>query len=60
LEDILELTGHRLTDFNQIDDYGHGKSWKMYKQINNRKKKTSVSSFVEVSTEDPHYTSLLF
>ena len=53
LEDILELTGHRLTEFNQIDDYGHGKSWKMHKQINNRKRKTTLNSLVEVSTEKP-------
>lgn len=47
LEDILELTGHRLTELNQIDDYGQSKSWKMQKQLQNRKRKTSVNSLVE-------------
>ncbi|KAH7302390.1 hypothetical protein KP509_23G070100 [Ceratopteris richardii] len=47
LEDILDLTGHRLTELNQIDDYGDSKSWKMQKQLNNRKRKTSVNSLVE-------------
>lgn len=47
LEDILELTSHRLTELNQIDDYGQGKSWKMQKQMHNRKRKTSVNSLVE-------------
>ncbi|KAI5065119.1 hypothetical protein GOP47_0019814 [Adiantum capillus-veneris] len=46
LEDILELTGHRLTEGNQIDDYGHSKSWKMQKQCHNRKRKTSVNNLV--------------
>ncbi|MCO5590441.1 hypothetical protein L7F22_044411 [Adiantum nelumboides] len=46
LEDILDLTGHRLTELNQIDDYGHSKSWKMQKQCHNRKRKTSVNSLV--------------
>eukprot|EP00250_Pteridium_aquilinum_P021505 c25147_g1_i1 orf=845-4309(-) len=47
LEDVLELTGHRLTELNQIDDYGQSKSWKMQKQVHNRKRKTSVNSLVE-------------
>ncbi|MCO5549284.1 hypothetical protein L7F22_002752 [Adiantum nelumboides] len=46
LEDILDLTGHRLTELNQIDDYGRSKSWKMQKQCHNRKRKTSVNSLV--------------
>ncbi|KAM0848190.1 hypothetical protein ACQ4PT_054522 [Festuca glaucescens] len=46
LEDILEVTGHRLTPYNQIDDYGQEKSWKMQKQAL-RKTKTQIASVVE-------------
>ncbi|XP_071683938.1 DExH-box ATP-dependent RNA helicase DExH3 isoform X1 [Lolium perenne] len=53
LEDILEVTGHRLTPYNQIDDYGQEKSWKMQKQAL-RKTKTQIASVVEdaVKTAD--------
>lgn len=47
LEDILEITGHRLTPYNQIDDYGQEKSWKMQKQAL-RKRKSQIASVVEV------------
>uniref|UniRef100_A0ACD5TS24 Uncharacterized protein n=1 Tax=Avena sativa TaxID=4498 RepID=A0ACD5TS24_AVESA len=46
LEDILEITGHRLTPYNQIDDYGQEKSWKMQKQAL-RKRKSQIASVVE-------------
>ncbi|KAF7020340.1 hypothetical protein CFC21_033457 [Triticum aestivum] len=46
LEDILEVTGHRLTPYNQIDDYGQEKSWKMQKQ-GLRKRKSQIASVVE-------------
>ncbi|KQK02430.1 hypothetical protein BRADI_2g01360v3 [Brachypodium distachyon] len=46
LEDILEVTGHRLTSYNQIDDYGQEKSWKMQKQAI-RKRKSQIASVVE-------------
>uniref|UniRef100_M8AXW3 RNA helicase n=1 Tax=Aegilops tauschii TaxID=37682 RepID=M8AXW3_AEGTA len=46
LEDILEVTGHRLTPYNQIDDYGQEKSWKMQKQAL-RKRKSQIASVVE-------------
>lgn len=47
LENILEVTGYRLTPFNQIDDYGEEKMWKMSKQAP-RKRKSQIASLVEV------------
>ncbi|KAF5180934.1 Dexh-box atp-dependent rna helicase dexh3 [Thalictrum thalictroides] len=46
LENILEMTGHRLTSYNQIDDYGHDKQWKMQKQTL-KKRKSQIASAVE-------------
>ncbi|XP_023541029.1 DExH-box ATP-dependent RNA helicase DExH5, mitochondrial-like [Cucurbita pepo subsp. pepo] len=46
LEDILEMTGYRLTPYNQIDDYGQEKTWKMSKQAP-RKRKTQIASSVQ-------------
>lgn len=50
LENILEITGHRLTPYNQIDDYGQDKSWKMQKQAL-RKRKSQIASTVEDALE---------
>ncbi|XP_021773440.1 DExH-box ATP-dependent RNA helicase DExH3-like [Chenopodium quinoa] len=47
LEDVLELTGYKLTSFNQIDDYGQEKVWKTQKQLVPRKKKNQITTFVE-------------
>lgn len=47
LETILDMTGHRLTMYNQIDDYGKDKAWKMQKQALN-KRKSKIVSVVEV------------
>uniref|UniRef100_A0A5B7AYU7 RNA helicase n=1 Tax=Davidia involucrata TaxID=16924 RepID=A0A5B7AYU7_DAVIN len=46
LENILEMTGYRLTPYNQIDDYGQEKMWKMNKQAP-RKRKSQIASAVE-------------
>lgn len=46
LENILEMTGYRLTSYNQIDDYGQEKTWKMNKQVP-KKRKTQIASAVE-------------
>lgn len=46
LENILEMTGYRLTPYNQIDDYGLEKLWKMNKQAP-RKRKSQIASAVE-------------
>ncbi|KAK4414219.1 DExH-box ATP-dependent RNA helicase DExH3 [Sesamum alatum] len=46
LENILEMTGYRLTPYNQIDNYGQEKMWKMQKQTL-RKRKTQIASAVE-------------
>lgn len=50
LENILEMTGYRLTSYNQIDDYGHDKQWKMQKQTL-RKRKSQIASAVEDTLE---------
>ncbi|XP_056162702.1 DExH-box ATP-dependent RNA helicase DExH5, mitochondrial [Syzygium oleosum] len=46
LENVLETTGYRLTPYNQIDDYGQEKMWKMSKQAP-RKRKSQIASVVE-------------
>lgn len=46
LENILEITGYRLTPSNQIDDYGQERAWKMNKQAP-RKRKSQIASAVE-------------
>jgi ATP-dependent RNA helicase DHX36 len=43
------MTGYRLTPYNQIDDYGQEKVWKMQKQAQTlRKRKSQIASAVEV------------
>ncbi|CAI9785408.1 unnamed protein product [Fraxinus pennsylvanica] len=46
LENILERTGYQLTQYNQIDDYGMEKMWKMSRQAP-RKRKSQLVSAVE-------------
>ncbi|WVZ09909.1 hypothetical protein V8G54_014439 [Vigna mungo] len=46
LEDILEMSGYKLTPDNQIDDYGPERIWKMNKQLPG-KRKSQLSSAVE-------------
>ncbi|KAL3510671.1 hypothetical protein ACH5RR_030072 [Cinchona calisaya] len=46
LENVLEMTGYRLTPYNQVDDYGLEKLWKMNKQAP-RKRKSQIVSAVE-------------
>ncbi|KAM7471108.1 hypothetical protein LguiA_009291 [Lonicera macranthoides] len=50
LENILEVTGYRLTTYNQIDNYGQEKSWKMQKQTI-KKRKSQIASSVEDALE---------
>ncbi|KAL8265856.1 hypothetical protein R6Q59_003200 [Mikania micrantha] len=47
LEDILEITGYKLTPFNQIDDYGQEKLWKTQRQLVPRKRKNNLTLLVE-------------
>lgn len=43
------MTGYRLTSYNQIDDYGQEKVWKMQKQAQTlKKRKSQIASAVEV------------
>ncbi|KAL7132403.1 hypothetical protein ABFS83_12G071400 [Erythranthe nasuta] len=46
LESILEATGYQLTPYNQIDDYGVEKTWKMSKQ-GPKKRKSQIATAVE-------------
>ncbi|KAL9324999.1 hypothetical protein ACSQ67_005644 [Phaseolus vulgaris] len=59
LEDILEMSGYRLTPENQFDDYGQERIWKMDKQVP-RKRKSQLSSSVEdvLRAADFNYYSL--
>ncbi|KAI6683460.1 hypothetical protein NL676_029373 [Syzygium grande] len=50
LENILEMTGYRLTPHNQIDDYGQDKSWKMQRQAV-KKRKSQIATAVEDALE---------
>ncbi|VFQ97844.1 unnamed protein product [Cuscuta campestris] len=54
LENILEMIGYRLTTFNQIDNYGEDKLWKMQKQTL-RKRKSQISSAVEDALENANF-----
>nr|XP_034929190.1 DExH-box ATP-dependent RNA helicase DExH3-like isoform X3 [Populus alba] len=47
LEDVLEMTGYKLTSFNQIDDYGQEKMWKTQRQLVPRKRKNQITTLVE-------------
>ncbi|XP_019413693.1 PREDICTED: DExH-box ATP-dependent RNA helicase DExH3 [Lupinus angustifolius] len=47
LEDVLEVTGYKLTSFNQVDDYGQEKLWKTQKQLAPRKRKNQITALVE-------------
>ncbi|GAU33146.1 hypothetical protein TSUD_363470 [Trifolium subterraneum] len=47
LEDVLEITGYKLTSFNQVDDYGQDKLWKTQKQLAPRKRKNQITALVE-------------
>lgn len=48
LEDVLEITGYKLTSFNQVDDYGQDKMWKTQRQLLPRKRKNQITTLVEV------------
>ncbi|XP_050232144.1 DExH-box ATP-dependent RNA helicase DExH3 [Mercurialis annua] len=61
LEDILEITGHRLTPYNQIDDYGQEKVWKMQKQAQSfKKRKSQIASAVEDALEVSNFRGYSF
>ncbi|XP_043700899.1 DExH-box ATP-dependent RNA helicase DExH3 [Telopea speciosissima] len=47
LEDVLEITGYKMTSFNQIDDYGQDKLWKTQRQLLPRKRKNQITALVE-------------
>ncbi|XP_071703455.1 DExH-box ATP-dependent RNA helicase DExH3 isoform X2 [Rutidosis leptorrhynchoides] len=47
LEDVLEITGYKLTPENQVDYYGQDKLWKTQKQLVQRKRKNQITTLVE-------------
>ncbi|XP_031280781.1 DExH-box ATP-dependent RNA helicase DExH3 [Pistacia vera] len=47
LEDVLEMTGYKLSSFNQVDDYGQEKTWKTQRQLVPRKRKNQITALVE-------------
>ncbi|KAJ3694362.1 hypothetical protein LUZ60_009842 [Juncus effusus] len=58
LEDILERTGYRLTSYNQIDDYGQDKSWKMQRQAQSfKKRKSQIASSIEDALERADFSN---
>lgn len=57
LEDILEITGYKLTSFNQIDDYGQEKLWKTQKQLVPRKRKNQITALVEDALSKSNFES---
>ncbi|KAL7188416.1 hypothetical protein ACSBR1_038295 [Camellia fascicularis] len=48
LEDVLDMTGYKLTSINQIDDYGQEKMWKTQRQLVPRKRKNQITALVEI------------
>ncbi|KAF6167381.1 hypothetical protein GIB67_020687 [Kingdonia uniflora] len=54
LEDVLEMTGYRLTQYNQIDDYGQDKTWKTQRQAV-RKRKSQIAFVVEDALEAANF-----
>jgi len=56
LEEVLEITGHRLTASNQIDDYGQEKIWKTKKQYVSSRKKNQLNSLVEDAMADHDFS----
>ncbi|KAL0289636.1 UNVERIFIED_CONTAM: DExH-box ATP-dependent RNA helicase DExH3 [Sesamum angustifolium] len=57
LEDILEMTGYKLTSFNQVDDYGQEKMWKTQRQLAPRKRKNQITNLVEEALSKSNFES---
>ncbi|KAF5186773.1 Atp-dependent rna helicase protein, partial [Thalictrum thalictroides] len=60
LEDVLEITGYKLTTFNQLDDYGQDKLWKTQRQLMPRKRRNQITALVEdalTKSSFEHYSS---
>ncbi|KAI3927932.1 hypothetical protein MKW98_023533 [Papaver atlanticum] len=54
LEDVLDMTGYKLTPYNQVDDYGQDKTWKTQKQ-GVRKRKSKIAFVVEDAPEAANF-----
>ncbi|KAM0057252.1 putative RNA helicase [Helianthus debilis subsp. tardiflorus] len=54
LEDILEITGYKLTPFNQVDDYQE-KLWKTKRQQLPRKRKNNITLLVESALSESSF-----
>lgn len=57
LEDILEMTGYKLTSYNQVDDYGQDKLWKTQRQLLPRKRKNQITTLVEDALKNSTFDS---
>lgn len=57
LEEVLEITGYKLTSFNQVDDYGQDRLWKTQKQLAPYRRKNQITSLVEDAVNKSSYDS---
>lgn len=57
LEDVLEMTGYKLTSYNQVDDYGQDKLWKTQRQLLPRKRKNQITTLVEDALKNSTFDS---
>ncbi|CAI5478313.1 unnamed protein product [Closterium sp. Yama58-4] len=59
LEDVLELTGHEVTLYNQVDDYGSEQQWKRRRQmaLMEKRRKSLEPSFVQEALANHSFAS---
>lgn len=58
LEDVLPLISHVLTPWNQIDDYGEDKQWKIAKQLRGRSRRSLVNTMADSAMAEHDYSGL--
>ncbi|CAM6093452.1 unnamed protein product [Calypogeia fissa] len=58
LEDILPMIGHVLTPWNQIDDYGEDKQWKIAKQLRGRSRRSLVNTVADSAMAEQDFSDL--
>ncbi|CAI7758012.1 unnamed protein product, partial [Closterium sp. NIES-54] len=59
LEDVLELTGHEVTLYNQVDDYGSEQQWKRRRQmaLMEKRRNSLEPSFVQEALSNHSFGS---
>ncbi|CAI5509565.1 unnamed protein product [Closterium sp. Naga37s-1] len=59
LEDVLELTGHEVTLYNQVDDYGSEQQWKRRRQmaLMEKRRNSLEPSFVQEALANHSFAS---